>query len=171
MKTILQYFCSLLLALVTISACQTRQPQQGYQEQTKPATTTQPTTPSTTSSTPTNPRTDSLVQVFNEGKKLFANCAICHNTNKEKLIGPGLQGVLERREVDWVIAFIKNSQQLIASGDSIAVALYNEYDKTQMQSFSYTPKEMQNLLFYLANLGRKQNEYITLDELSKLKKK
>ncbi|HAS45661.1 MAG TPA: hypothetical protein DCS93_34580 [Microscillaceae bacterium] len=165
MKTILPYFCLILFALVTISACQTSQPQQENKEQTKPATTT-------TSSTPTNPRTDSLIMVFNEGQALFnQNCLQCHTTNKERMIGPGLLGVLERREVGWVTAFIKNSQKLIASGDSIAVALYNEYNKTQMQSFALNQEQMQSLLFYLANLGRKQSEYITLDELPKIKKK
>ncbi|OJJ17584.1 hypothetical protein BKI52_27365 [marine bacterium AO1-C] len=161
MKTILQNISFLLITLVATVACQTSQTQQENKEQTKP----------TEEAPATNPRTDSLTKVFNEGKRLFANCAQCHTTTRDKMVGPGLQGVLERRRVDWVIAFIENSQKLIASGDKEAVALYNEYNKTQMQSFKYSPEEMPKLLFYMANLGRKPNEYITLDELPKIKKK
>ncbi len=118
-----------------------------------------------------NPRTDSLTQVFREGKKLFANCAQCHTTTHEKMVGPGLLGVLERRRVDWVVDFIENSQKLIASGDQEAIDIYNEYNKTQMQSFAYTDEEMPKLLFYLANLGRQPAKYITLDELPEVNKK
>lgn len=70
------------------------------------------------------------------GEKLFKNnCASCHNYTENKLVGPGLAGILERRTMEWLIPWVKNSQAVIASGDDYAVALYDEYDQAQMQAF------------------------------------
>lgn len=70
------------------------------------------------------------------GEKLFKNnCASCHNYNEQKLVGPGLAGILERRTMEWLIPWVQNSQAVIASGDDYAVALYEEYDQAQMQAF------------------------------------
>ena len=43
------------------------------------------------------------------GKSLFnANCAACHKLDK-KLVGPALGKISERREMDWLKAWIKNN--------------------------------------------------------------
>src|SRR5687767_9002649 len=66
------------------------------------------------------------------GEKIFkANCNACHRVH-QKLIGPALAGVLERRDSLWVVRMIRNSSQLIASGDPTAVQLFREYNGTQM---------------------------------------
>ncbi|MBT6377669.1 MAG: c-type cytochrome, partial [Flavobacterium sp.] len=62
-----------------------------------------------------------------EGRTLFKNlCASCHKLDR-KLIGPMLGGVTERRENDWLKAWIKNNAALRASGDRDAIAVFNEY--------------------------------------------
>ena len=45
------------------------------------------------------------------------NCSICHKISTEKLIGPGLAGVTQRRDKAWIAKFIRSSKTLIESGD------------------------------------------------------
>jgi mono/diheme cytochrome c family protein len=66
------------------------------------------------------------------GEKLFKmNCAACHKLDK-KLIGPALLGISEKREQDWLIAWIKNSPELIKSGDKLAIQVFEENNKLPM---------------------------------------
>lgn len=85
------------------------------------------------------------------GQKLFsANCTACHAVNK-KVIGPALANVWERvPSREWLYPFIKNSTKVIASGDKYAVNLYNEYNKTQMTSFtSLKNTDIDNIMAYV----------------------
>jgi mono/diheme cytochrome c family protein len=84
------------------------------------------------------------------GQKIFkANCSPCHSIH-QKLVGPALAGVLERRDSLWVIKMIRNSSQLIASGDPTAAKLFREYNGTQMTSFtSFSEEELRILLEYI----------------------
>ena len=60
-------------------------------------------------------------------QELFqTRCAVCHTIGGGRLVGPDLQGVAERRSEDWIIRFVQHSQQLVQSGDSVAVALFEE---------------------------------------------
>lgn len=69
------------------------------------------------------------------GEALFkANCAACHKLYN-KAVGPALHQVSERYSREWLYKWIKNSQALIASGDPQAVAIYNEYNQSNMNSF------------------------------------
>lgn len=85
------------------------------------------------------------------GESLFnANCKACHRVS-QKLVGPALAGIDERApSIDWINRFIKNSSAVIASGDEYAVKLYNEYNKTQMTSFSnFKDEDVLNILAYI----------------------
>ena len=58
------------------------------------------------------------------GEVLFNNaCSGCHNFRQHG-IGPQLAGLTEEVSPKWIHDFIKNSQQLISSGDVRAVQLY-----------------------------------------------
>lgn len=85
-----------------------------------------------------------------KGKKIFiSNCAACHKLDK-RLIGPPLGNISNRRDVDWTIAFIKDSKALIAKGDKDAIEVYNEYNKISMMSYSYlSDDEILNVIAYL----------------------
>ena len=66
------------------------------------------------------------------GEKLFkANCAACHKLDK-KLVGPALKGITDKREQDWLIAWIKDSPGMIKSGDKLAIQVYEENNKLPM---------------------------------------
>ncbi|MGZ5280688.1 MAG: c-type cytochrome [Bacteroidia bacterium] len=63
------------------------------------------------------------------GKTIFeTNCAACHKIG-ETLIGPDLTGVKSRwKDQNKLIAFVKNSQAVIQSGDSYAKNLYAKFN-------------------------------------------
>lgn len=65
--------------------------------------------------------------IIGQGKELFdGNCAQCHAVH-EQVVGPALANVYERRDVPWLVNFIKYPEKTIASGDEYAVALYEKY--------------------------------------------
>ena len=67
-----------------------------------------------------------------EAAELFhQNCAACHAFG-QKLVGPDLIGVNEKRSEELLISFIKSSQTMIKSGDPEAVAIYEEFNQTIM---------------------------------------
>ncbi|MEN8815563.1 MAG: cytochrome c [Nonlabens sp.] len=75
------------------------------------------------------------------GEFLFkTNCASCHKRYK-KAVGPALYGVTERRDQEWLYKWIINSAQLIKSGDAQAVAIYNEYNQSNMNAFPQLSNE------------------------------
>lgn len=90
-------------------------------------------------------------EAITQGRQLFnANCKVCHALN-EVVVGPALAAVHERRPVDWLHAFIRNSQKVIQSGDTYAVNLYNQYNKTQMPPFNFSDEEINSILAYIKN--------------------
>jgi len=90
------------------------------------------------------------VAIVDAGESLFKNnCAVCHSSGSDVIVGPGLQGVNERRSNDWLHRWIKNSQAVISSGDPQAVAIYNEYNKQAMPSFAFNDEEITSILTYI----------------------
>lgn len=87
-----------------------------------------------------------------KGKSLFTeSCAQCHATTDEVVVGPGLKGIQERRQVKWLRDWIRNSPKVIASGDKYAVELFNKYNKTAMTTFTnYTDEDIDSILKYIA---------------------
>ncbi len=84
------------------------------------------------------------------GRALFeTKCAACHSPGSERLVGPGLLGVTERRERDWLIAFITVPDRLIAGGDSIAEELLAEYG-VPMPNLAISEEEARDILAFLA---------------------
>ena len=87
-----------------------------------------------------------------DGRGVYkANCASCHKMNA-RMTGPALDGAFDRiqkghpgfdetQTTEWMVKWIKNSQAMIASGDDYAVNLFNEYNKSVMNSFITLPEE------------------------------
>ncbi len=95
---------------------------------------------------------NSLADNIEAGEKLFKqNCTACHSMTTARLVGPGLEGVTDKYEKEWLIKWIRNSQELIASGDERAIAIYEEYNKVAMTAFDFSDQEFSDLLAYLAN--------------------
>lgn len=83
------------------------------------------------------------------GKNLFISCAACHAIDK-KIIGPALKDIHKKYEQDWLIKFIRNSQQLIKQGDAQALASYNEYNQLVMPNHDFSDEEILQILDYIA---------------------
>ena len=92
-----------------------------------------------------------------KGKTLFnANCAACHKLDK-KMTGPALRNV-EQRLADeqgldraWITAWIHNSAAVVASGDTYAVKIYDEYGGAAMTPMpQLTDQDISDILAYTA---------------------
>jgi hypothetical protein len=95
---------------------------------------------------------NTTAQEMSQGEQLFQPCKACHLLTDQKLIGPGLEGITERRTREWLIPYIQNSQAVINSGDEYAVALWEEY-QIPMPPYDYTDEEVNILLDYIESGG------------------
>ncbi len=78
-----------------------------------------------------------------DGKALFdANCKQCHTVTEQKMIGPGLQGIGQRRDMEWLIPWVKNSQAMIKAGDEYGAALAAEYNNLVMPAIALSDEEI-----------------------------
>ena len=70
-----------------------------------------------------------------KGKDLFnSNCAACHKLDA-KMTGPALRGISARLTNEWLYKWIRNSQEMIKSGDAEAVRVSKEYNGSVMTAF------------------------------------
>ncbi|MDX8388445.1 MAG: c-type cytochrome [Ghiorsea sp.] len=52
------------------------------------------------------------------GKKIYTQiCSYCHKANYDDKFGPGLAGIIERRDAKWLDAFLQNPQKMIESDE------------------------------------------------------
>lgn len=95
----------------------------------------------------------SLAQDPANGKVLFnANCAACHNLDRP-MTGPALRGVVDKYNGDkeWLYKWIRNSSELIKSGDERANKIFNEYNQSVMTLFpQLTDENLEDLLAYMS---------------------
>lgn len=86
-----------------------------------------------------------LAQEDVDGRNVFSvNCKSCHLMERN-LTGPALDGAYarvqefygysEEETTEWMLAWIRNSQAVIASGDEYANKIFAEWNKVQMNSF------------------------------------
>ncbi|WP_245842491.1 c-type cytochrome [Pontibacter ummariensis] len=95
-----------------------------------------------------------------EGKKIFeANCKVCHSMDAD-VVGPALKDVHERRGDEWLVKFIKNSQEVVKSGDKDAVALFEKFNKVPMPSFegSLSDEDIAHVIAYIKEESDKPAE-------------
>ncbi len=76
-------------------------------------------------------------------------CKACHTIGGGRLVGPDLFNVQERRSEEWIVSFVKSSQSMINSGDSAAVAIYEEYNKTLMPDPLLSDAQIADILNYI----------------------
>ncbi len=92
------------------------------------------------------------------------NCSICHKLTSEKLIGPGLAGVTQRRDKAWIAKFILNSKALIDAGDKTAVQVFNENNKIPMPDHKdFSDADVNGLIDYIANYKAPVAKTSTMD--------
>ena len=83
-----------------------------------------------------------------KGEAIFASkCAACHKTSDEKIVGPGLQGVTERRTPEWVMNMITNPEEMTKK-DPVGKALFEKH-LVQMTFQNVSDDETRQILEYL----------------------
>lgn len=88
-------------------------------------------------------------EVISAGEATYkANCTQCHQIWEVRL-GPALSNVYERRSIEWLQSWIKNSQAMIAAGDEQAVALWEEYQPTVMPAYPFNDDQIMELIAYI----------------------
>ena len=84
------------------------------------------------------------------GQAIFEQkCVVCHSAGNDRLVGPGLAGVMTRRDRDWVKRFIMQPDQLINSNDPTATELVQEY-MVVMPNLGVTDAEAESLIAFLS---------------------
>ncbi|MCK5448497.1 MAG: cytochrome c [Gemmatimonadetes bacterium] len=84
------------------------------------------------------------------GQQTFQTlCSACHTIGGGSLVGPDLKGVEERRSEAWIIGFVQHSQQMVASGDADAMAIFEEYNRIPMPDQPLTEAEILAVLDYV----------------------
>jgi len=80
---------------------------------------------------------------------------------KVDMTGPSLGGVQERWEDETKLyAWIRNSQAVIASGDSYATSLFSKWNSSVMTAFpNLTDEEIAELLLYIDNIYTGEGKY------------
>lgn len=82
--------------------------------------------------------------------KYNAICTACHLPN-QRMIGPALSGVYERRSPEWVMNMILNPDVMLRE-DPIAMALLKEYNNAIMLNQNLTQEEARDVAEYLRTL-------------------
>ncbi len=108
--------------------------------------------------------------VLDAGKALFeGNCKQCHAVDKE-VVGPALAKVYDRRNLPWLINFIKYPQKTIESGDEYAKALYVKYKQFMPNHDFLSDAQIVSIISYVKN-GKHGDGTITVGPENPVKTK
>ncbi len=88
------------------------------------------------------------------GAELYKrHCAACHSIGGGRLVGPDLAGVTKKADKVWLTKFIKNSADMIKSGDPAAVAIGKEYNNLLMPPYNGTDNEVAAIIGFIDSKG------------------
>lgn len=88
------------------------------------------------------------------GEELFnSTCVACHTIGKGRLVGPDLKDINNKRDTQWSIEFIRESQAMIKNGDSDAIAIFDEFSKITMPDNDLSDDQIQSILTYIESAG------------------
>lgn len=83
-----------------------------------------------------------------EGKTIFeGKCSACHQLTDQKIVGPGLAGVTERRKPEWIMNMVINPEEMTKK-DPQAKKLLAEH-LTQMTNQNISESDARALLEFL----------------------
>jgi len=86
------------------------------------------------------------------GKAAFDEiCTACHSPGIERVVGPGLAGVADRRDRNWLVRKIMEPDRLLADGDSISRGLVEEHGMA-MPNLGLSRSRADAIVAYLAVL-------------------
>ena len=89
-------------------------------------------------------------QWVSQGKGIYdMKCQSCHKLTTEKVVGPGWQGVTQRRKPEWILNMITNVDMMLAS-DAEAQKLL-EQCLVRMPNQNLTLDEARRVLEFMRN--------------------
>jgi copper(I)-binding protein/cytochrome oxidase Cu insertion factor (SCO1/SenC/PrrC family) len=92
------------------------------------------------------------------GEQLYrTRCATCHTISGEEVVGalgPDLLGVTQRREMGWLINWLRAPDQMLEAKDPIALQLFEQYNQLAMPNMRLNQQEAQDLIEYMALQGQ-----------------
>src|SRR5512133_3314906 len=90
------------------------------------------------------------LQSQNTGEETFKSvCAACHTIKMGRKVGPDLSGIYLIRNNEWLTQFIRSSQKFIKSGDTAAIAIYEEYNKIPMPDNQLSDEQILGVIEYI----------------------
>ncbi len=88
-----------------------------------------------------------------QGEELFKKtCAACHASTSQRLVGPGLGDIRDRRDDAWIIKMIMDPEGMVVD-DEVAKALFEEYNGIPMPATNLTEEEATALVEYFKTTG------------------
>ena len=104
-------------------------------------------------------------ETIKEGKQLFdTRCASCHALDR-RMTGPALKGITEKRDIEWLVSWIKDNNALRDAGDADAIAIYNEYNGSPMIQFKdLSDDQIKSILMFVENGGWSDAPVVTSAE-------
>ena len=84
------------------------------------------------------------------GRTLFVSkgCQGCHTVGLGRGAGPDLYGVVERRPVDWLKGFLKNTGEYLDT-DPVAQGLLKQFRNQRMPNLRLTDQEIEAVIHYM----------------------
>lgn len=97
------------------------------------------------------------------GQEVFSQqCASCHALDSESLVGPGLKGVVEQRDREWLLRKITEPDSLSAEGDPITEELVAEYG-TEMPNLGVSAADAESIVDFLSDGDAEASAAVDLD--------
>ena len=90
-----------------------------------------------------------------QGKAVFDQlCIHCHKLNYDEKFAPGLAGITERRDEQWLHDFLKNPSEMIRNDEYAKNLKENNVYNLTMPAFSEMQDEQKraNMIAYLSTL-------------------
>lgn len=85
-----------------------------------------------------------------EGQKVYdVKCSSCHKLTDEKLVGPGWKGVTSRRQPEWIMNFVTNTDEML-NKDPEAMAML-EVCLVRMPNQNLNDDEARSVLEFMRN--------------------
>lgn len=95
------------------------------------------------------------VPVVTRGEYLFrSRCTACHSIGKGDMVGPDLLGITKVRDAAWLKSYIRAPDQVLASGDPIAKALFKKYKEVRMPNTGLSELEADAVIPYIDDVSR-----------------
>ena len=89
------------------------------------------------------------------GERLFrTRCATCHTitgVEGKDALGPDLLGVTKRRDMNWLVEWVRAPDKMLRKKDPIAMSLVAQYDYRPMPNMRLNQQEVLDIIVYIEN--------------------